>query len=478
MVIGCKYLAAATALCLLVGCQTAHSVRDPEYFQVAQNIAASRPNRLPAVEILSPVVDDLAGPQPVENYIQFALSQNPGIQAARKRVDAAAMRVPQAASLKDPMLDVIGWPFYPNTPQTASGRMTVDMMVSQEVPWRGKLATQAAAAEEGVNAARAQLAAAELQTIEAVKLAYYDLYFVQQSIRITEQDRRFLADIVEVSESLYRTGKASQQDLLRLQAELSKVDGELIRMRQMQTSARAELAEALHVSPDTPLHALADLPAEDLPEDLERLYEQAIVARPELHAMLAEIQRDRRMVEMAQLEYRPDFTFKFGWGEMTTNRAIAPTADGIDNVTAGLSVNLPVYRKRLAAAVAEAESQVVASSRQYDQMKDETQRDVKNLFSEAVSQRDLSELFRDSIIPKTEQAFQISMREYQVSQTEFTDLLGTWRELLQFHITQLQQETQLRKSMASLERVVGGLPAMSTESSGGPTEVPQTLPSP
>jgi len=265
MVVGCKYLAAATALCLLVGCQTSHSVRDPEYVQVAQNIAASRPNRLPAVEILSPVVDDLAGPQPVENYIQFALSQNPGIQAARKRVDAAAMRVPQAASLKDPMLDVIGWPFYPNTPQTASGRMTVDMMVSQEVPWRGKLATQAAAAEEGVNAARAQLAAAELQTIEAVKLAYYDLYFVQQSIRITEQDRRFLADIVEVSESLYRTGKASQQDLLRLQAELSKVDGELIRMRQMQTSARAELAEALHVSPETPLHALADLPAEDLP---------------------------------------------------------------------------------------------------------------------------------------------------------------------------------------------------------------------
>jgi cobalt-zinc-cadmium efflux system outer membrane protein len=449
-------IATVTAFCLLLGCKSAHRARDHEYAQVALAVHASWQAPVPTGEVVNPIADELAGPQSVETYIQFALSQNPGIQAARKRLDAAAMRVPQAASLKDPMLDVTGWPFFPNTPQTASGRMTVDMMVSQEMPWFGKLATQAAAAEEQVNAARAQLAAVELQTIEAVKLAYYELYFVQQSIRITEQDRQFLADIVTIAESLYRTGETSQQDVLRLQAELSNVDGELIRMRQMQASAQAELAEALHVSPETPLAAVADLPAEDLPQDLDRLYEQAIDARPELHVMLAEIQRDRRMVEMADLEYRPDFTFKFGWGEMTTNRAIAPSADGIDNLTAGLSVNVPIYRKRLDAAVREAEAQVVASARQYDQMKDETQREVKRLFTEAVSQRDLSQLFRESIIPKTEQAFQISIREYQVGQTEFADLLGNWRELLRFHITHVQQETQLRKSMASLERVVGG----------------------
>jgi outer membrane protein TolC len=466
------------AVCALIGCKAAHHVRDPEYAQVSQAVHTSWHTPVPESGILNPVVQELAGPQSVETYIQFALSQNPGIQAARKRVDAAAMRVPQAASLKDPMLDVTGWPFFPNTPQTASGRMTVDMMVSQEVPWFGKLATQAAAAEEAVNAARAQLAAAELHTIETVKLAYYDLYFVEKSIRITEQDRQFLADIVAIAESLYRTGRTSQQDVLRLQAELSNVDGELIRMRQMQASAQAELAEALHISPETPLSATPDLPAEDLPQDLHRLYKQAIVARPELHAMLAEIERDRRMVEMAHLEYHPDFTFKFGWGEMTTNRAIAPSADGIDNLTAGLSVNLPIYRKRLDAAVRQAEAQVVASARQYDQMKDETQREVKRLFAEAVSQRDLAELFRESIIPKTEQAFQISIREYQVGQTEFADLLSNWRELLRFHITRLQQETGLRKSMASLERVVGGYLEMtpSTEPLPFPEVPSQPLP--
>ena len=59
------------------------------------------------------------------------------------------MQVPQAASLKDPMVDATGWPFYPNVPQTASGRMTVDLMVSQEVPWYGKLGAKGCRSRSG-----------------------------------------------------------------------------------------------------------------------------------------------------------------------------------------------------------------------------------------------------------------------------------------------------------------------------------------
>ena len=446
------------AVFLLLGCRTAPKVRDSEYAHLThvQQQAWHAPH--PAAHAVSPVFHELAGPQPVETYIRHALSQNAGVQAARKRVDAAALRVPQAASLKDPMLDVTGWPFFPNVPQTASGRMTVDMMVSQEVPWFGKLRSRAAAAEEEVNAARAELAAVELKIIEEVKRAYYELYFVQRAILVTRQDRGILADLVEVANALYKTGKTSQQDLLRLQAELANVDGELIRMRKMLLSAQAELAQALHISPETPLAAMEQLAPEDVPRNLDWLYHRAVAARPELHAMLAEIERDRRMVEMARLEYYPDVTFKFGWGEMTTDRALAPSADGIDNLSTGLSLNLPLYRGRLNAAVREAEATAVATARQYDQMKDETQRDVKTLFAEATSQRDLEVLFRESIIPKTQQALDVAFRGYQVGQTPFADLIANWRELLRFHLAHLRLEAQLRQTLASLERAVGGLP--------------------
>lgn len=463
-------------IALIAGCKAAHQVRDPEYAEVSYRVQQAHYSPAAVEAAVNPVHPELEGPHPVEDYIQFALRQNPGVQAARKRIEAAAMRVPQAASLKDPMLDVTGWPFYPNVPQTASGRMTADVTVSQEVPWFGKLSTLAAAAEAEVNAARAQLAAAELRTIEDVKRAYYELYFVQKAIRVITEDRDTLSELIEVANSLYITGKTSQQDVLRLQAELSRVDGDLIQMEQMRASAQADLAQVLHISPETPLEAVETLSPADAPSDLDVLYRQAVAARPELHAMLAEIERDQRLVERARLEYYPDANFKFGWGEMTTSRAIAPTADGIDNLTVGLSVNVPIYRGRLNAAVREAEAAAVASARQYDQMKDETQRDVKQLFTQALSQRDTDTLFRESIIPKTRQALEVAVRGYQVGAVDFADLIENWRELLRFHLTQLRLESQYHQTLASLERVTGGLLAPPREAIAAPPAEPELPP--
>jgi outer membrane protein TolC len=360
------------------------------------------------------------------------------------------------------MLGVQGWPFYPYVPQQAAGRMTVDVMVSQEVPWYGKLTERANAAEAEVNAARAELAAAELQVIEDVKRAYYQLHFVETSIAITGESRKLLADVFEIANVRFTTGKTSQQDVLRLQAELSMVDGDLVRLQQEREMAVADLAQNLHISPDTPLQTVADLPEENVPRDLDALYQQAVSARPELHKALAEVDRDRHRIELANLDYYPDFTFSGGWGEMTTNRALAAEADGLDQVTVGVGINLPIYRDRLDAGVREAEAQVVASCREYDQIRDRTLRDVKSLFVQARSQQEQSQLFRDSIIPNTQQALDISIREYQVGTSEFVQMIDNWRELLRLRTMQQQLESQLRQTIASLARAVGGSEVNST----------------
>ena len=466
------------AVSLLMGCKSAHKFHDPEYAQVAQAVHQAWHAAEPVDMEVNPVFHELAGPQPIEAYISFALSQNAGVQAARKSMEAAAMRVPQAASLKDPMLSVTGWPFYPNVPQTAGGRVTTEAMVSQEVPWFGKLQAQSEAAEAEVNMARAQLAAAELDVIEQVSLAYYQLYFVEQSTQITEQNRNLLADVLQIADARYRTGTASQQDILRLQAELSSIDSDILRLGQERDTARAELAQLLHVSPETPFETTRQLAAQDIPRDLDRLYKQAIAARPELHAQLAAVERDRFKVARAQLDYFPDLTFGAQWGEMTTDRALAPSADGLDMVGLNISGNLPVYRNRVSAGVREAEAQVVASARQYDQLRDQTLRDVKSLFAQTKSQQKMAQLFRQSILPKTQQALDIAIREYQVGTTEFVQLIDNWRELLRLQIMHQQLETQLRQSLASLERVVGGFTVLSLEAIPAPSNDPHPLPTP
>jgi outer membrane protein TolC len=442
----------AACLAVMAGCRTPRQIQTADYLGVANQASQAGAWPETSVQALPPVAPDLEGPHPVEVYIHYALSQNPDIEAARKRVDTAAYRVPQAASLKDPTFGVTA---FPEPVQTAAGQQEVSLTASQHLPWFGKLNTRAQAADADVNVARAQLAAAELEVIEQVKRAYFELYFVQQAIRVTDEDRKLLLQFVQIAESKYQTGQANQQDFLRAQVEVLKVDNDLIRLRQQIESSQAKLARLMHVSPDTPLRALNHAPQEQIPQDIEHLYQQAVQQRPELHAQLAAVRRDRHNVELSRLEYLPDLTAGATWIG-TSNAGISPVANGDDPLLVAISMNVPIYRKRLDAGVREAESKVVAGARQYDSLKDRTTEAVKDLYTRAASQHDLLKLFRDSIIPKATQTLEVSQAGYQVGDVDFLQLIDNWQQLLRFQIAYHQLESQLQQTLAALERVVGG----------------------
>lgn len=443
---------------VLAGCKTYGPPPSCEYIRLHDASVSGMWTAAEETTSIPPPADEFwSQPQPLDVFLARALEQNPAVHAARHRIEAAMARVPQVSTLPDPMLAVTGWPFFPFIPQTAAGPMTVDVMVSQQVPWKGKLATRAAAASEEVQAARAQLAAAELETVEQVKRAYYELQALQEMKRVVQEDRKTLQSLADIATVRYQANLASQHEVLRLQAEISNVDTELVRLDQEIAAARAEMARALHLAPDTPFLAVQDTRPWDLPQDLDALYRKAVAVRPELQAQLAEMQRGRYLVELARLEYFPDPEFRVGWTDMTTRRALSPVADGLDMVSIGVAVNLPINQVRRAGAVREAESNVVAAARQYDQLRDQTLQEVKRLFALAASQRDMAALLNDSIIPKTETAYQSALRGYQTGQVTFADMLAVWRELLRYHVARIRLEAQYRQSLASLERVVGGL---------------------
>lgn len=473
-------LLAVAMLMTTAGCRSARKVHDPEYAMV-QRAMLTTPGPAAVAASMPPVVPDLGGPHPVEQYVAFALAQHPEIQAARKVIEAKANRVPQAASLKDPTL---GSTVYTEEVQTAAGPQQYSLSASQHIPWIGKLGQRAAIAEAEVNVARAQLAAKELEVVEQVKRAYFELYFVQRAIDISQRDRELLVDFAKIAESKYRTGTASQQDLLRAQVEVSVLDNELIRFRQQRYSAQARLARLLHISPETPVAALDQLRAEEVPRDLDWLYGRAVAARPELHAQLAAVLRDRETVDLARLDYFPDATLGTTW-IATGSGGLSPVSNGRDAFLVGVNVNVPIYRKRLDAAVREAEAQVVASARQYDSLRDRTAKEVKDLFEQARSQRDLVELFAQKILPKAEQTLQVSVRSYEVGTVDFLTLIDNWLQLLRYQIAFHRLEAQLRQTLASLERTIGGPLALAPlgdrvapPQPAPPEVVPPALPAP
>jgi cobalt-zinc-cadmium efflux system outer membrane protein len=402
-----------------------------------------------------PTPPELLGVHPVDDYIRRALAENRDVQAAWFRVQALRARIPQATALDDPLFGNTIFPSPKNGLQTASGYIPYSTTLTQMFPWFGTLRLRGQVADKEVCIALHELAAAQLRVIARVKRAYFNLYFNQRAEGILLKNRKLASENHDIARFRYQTGKTTQQDVLRAKVAIHELDNQLDLVHQGSADARAALARQLHVNPDSDLRTVAEIPISDVPVTLDRLYRIATAARPELQANLAAIDRDRRAVELARKRYYPNITLGAAFQMVTKDGALAATATGNDNIGLFVGFNLPIYRNRIAASVAEAESQTVADAKRYEDLRDETYEDVKELFVEAKTERAILERFRAQIVPLSRQALQSATSDYVAATQDFVTLITAWQALLQYELEAVRLESALGKTLASLEQVVG-----------------------
>ncbi|MHB1559468.1 MAG: TolC family protein [Isosphaeraceae bacterium] len=407
----------------------------------------------------TPTPDHLLGPQPVDVFIRHALAENRTVQAARYNVMALKARVPQVTSLDDPVVSNTIAPIPSLAPQySLMGYNPLVFLIAQQFPWFGTLRLRGLAAEEDAKVALFELCAAQLDVVANVKRAYYDLHFNERSEGILLESRKLAEDLLENVKVRYETSNAGLQNVLQAEVAIRDLDRELARVRQGVAAARAELAQQLHASPDSELRTLSDATlTSNVPEEVDRLYQLAVAVRPELQGRIAAIQRDRAAVELARKRYYPNPTVGVDVMAMTKGGFVGnpASASGTPNLMFFLAFNLPVYRKKLDAGVIEAQARAMADSKLYDAERDAAYREVKDLFSQAQSQRSILGYFRKDILPRARQALETATSGYANEKVDFPTVLTAWREVLQIQLQVAQVESDLGKALASLERAVG-----------------------
>lgn len=447
-------LAACIAAMVLAGC-AGPPPRAPEAFQIgAHAYALAEGAAEPLGDELAAGLPEVSGEHPLEFYQQLALQRHPDILAARHRVQAAEQEVIQAGQLEDPLLTESFQPFQRHGVQTAAGRGVNTLAISQRFPWFGELQQRAAVADRQTQIELARLAQAEQRVREAVALAYYDLWYAQRAIALTEASRALLEDLLRFAEARYRAGTTSQQDVLRAQVEIDRLSEQLIAWRGRRDQARADLARLLHVSPEAEMVA-AEPAGWDVTEQVDALYRAAIRCRPELQERLAALAREQEQVRLAELQYFPDITVGLSWQAIDRNAAISPVANGNDNVAFTIGVNLPVWRQRLDAAVRSAEQRLIAAGHAYDSERDETFRQIKRLHVQALALQQQLRVYSEQILPRAQQTLKISVADYRVAKVDFDQIIDNWSDLLRDQLLEAQLKALLGQALASLERAVG-----------------------
>ena len=128
------------------------------------------------------------------------------------------------------------------------------------------------------------------------------------------------------------------------------------------------------------------------------------------------------------------------------------------NVGLFVGFNLPVYHKKLAAGVCEAQARAAADAKLYEAERDQTNRDIKDLLRRRPgSSRMSSTCSGRTTSPPPSRCFDLTASDYRASDAgvDYLSLVSAWREVLQVELQIAQVEAELGKTLASLERAVG-----------------------
>ena len=153
----------------------------------------------------APAPPELTGPQPVDAFIRRALAENRTVQAAYHNVQSLKHRIPQVTALDDPVASNTIFPIPSVAPQySLMGYNPYNLTLAQQFPWFGTLRLRGEVAERDVQVALAELAAAQLDAVAAVKRAYYDLYASQRTEEILAENRKILEDFRAIARAAAR----------------------------------------------------------------------------------------------------------------------------------------------------------------------------------------------------------------------------------------------------------------------------------
>ena len=411
-----------------------------------------------AEELVGPAilaVPSTASEQPVDYFVSVALAGHPKIRAARSRVAAASNVIPQARALPDPKFNNTFWPIQDQALQTAGGRVGHQFQLSQGVPWPEKLRAKAAIASREVQMAQAEVDRIEREITEAVRLAYYEVWFATRAIAIIKESRALVDDLTKVAEARYKSG-GSQQDVLRAQLEADRLDDQLVGLRKQKEQAQADLAALLQQPVSLMPETQDDIGLRNVPEQLEELLGLAEQCSPELRAIAWEIQRDREKQRLACLQKYPDFQLGLNYSIISDdNNVISPVANGHDNLSFVVGVTLPIWREKINAGIREASHRTSSSAQRLEAERDVIYGRLRRLMAQADALVEQEDIYGDRIIPRTEDTLKLSIADYRGKRTDFFTLIETYRELLMFETQLARIEATLAGTIAQIERTVG-----------------------
>ena len=390
----------------------------------------------------------LAPDAPLEEILRYAYFTNAGLEASYWEWRAAIEQIPQDASMPTVPAVSLESMFMDGSTSLSSTTLGLQNDPMTNIPWPGKVTAAGRRALELARAAGSRFDAAKLALRTNLLSSYYDYALLAESIRLEEANASLLRGAADNADARIRAGAGSSLEALKARNDVDLALNNLVSLRSNVPGRLAALNAILGREPSAPL----DLP-KALPAARELSYSDAEILaflaerNPELAALAHEAKAGEETVSLMRRQYIPDLS-------LTLSGDLAGTAKSIMAMLTAPFVRFDAIR----ASIAQARAELEASRAMRAQMeRDLKARALLALYDLRNDERQIA-LYEQSIIPRMDEAVQITGASYSNGRAGLMDILESRRMLVEARLMYAGMRIEREKMLLEIEEISGGAP--------------------
>ncbi len=373
----------------------------------------------------------------LDQYLKLAAENNPGLKAKFNDYLAAMERINQAKGLPDPQ---VAFGYFLQSVETRVGPQRATVAINQSFPWFGTLKAQGDVAATNASSKLVAFENARLMLFRDVKLHYNQLYFLHQSIQLTEENIELLRSFKELARVNFESGKTGFVNVLRVEMEEEELHTQLQFLKDSKSAARAEFENLLNTRLSDEIEFPDQLEIIQLKEDKKVLYDSIINQNLRLQELQLMADSKEKQVEAAKLMGKPSLTIGASYINIAERTDMDMPGNGQDAfLFPQVGVRVPIFRKKYQAM--QEQAKLEQQSLEY-QISDES-----NSLSSQLERLITSHLDAQRRIRLNEKLHDLAERSLSLLQTEFTTGVTGFEEVIRMERKLLTYQLALQKAI-------------------------------
>jgi len=391
----------------------------------------------------------------LDSLINKAIRVSPKLSMLRAKRNVAENKIPQVSNLPNPML-MLGLINLPTNSFSFNQEPMTQKVIGlqQTIPFPGKLSAMEDAASIDTLIIDKEIKDAINEIRKNVSEKYYSLSFFRKSLMYAKENKNLLEKISDVVSTKYSVSTASQQNLIKVQLEITNISDKIEDLKSKEGSALSSLNAFLLQDSNTPIATETFDSIDTIDITVKQLDSLARANRPYLQGIQLSQEKGKLKQSAAEKDYLPNFTVGVQYGQRGTLDKTG--MEQADFLSFSLGVSLPInYGGRISSKVQEATSIQELYNQQYYQAFQYLDGVFGTDVTELNSLKDRISLFENGLLQQARQNLNSALSSYQVNAVDFINVIDAQNQLYMIETKLYKLKTDYLKKIAELEFLTG-----------------------